>query len=95
MKKGFVYVLVNKYNSVFYLGVTSSLSKRVWEHKAGIVKGFTWKYNVHKLVYYEAFEDINEAIKREKYLKGKRREYKKKLIEKMNPEYGDLYESIM
>lgn len=95
MKKGFVYVLVNKYNSVFYLGVTSSLSKRVWEHKAGIVKGFTWKYNVHKLVYYEAFEDINEVIKREKYLKGKRREYKKKLIEKMNPEYGDLYESIM
>lgn len=94
-KRGFLYILANKYNAVFYTGVTSDLIKRVWEHKNNIIKGFTQKYNVHKLVYHEVFERIEDAIAREKYIKGKGRVFKKQLIEKVNPEYRDLYEDIL
>jgi len=87
--------MANKYNTVLYVGVTSNLSKRVWEHKNNIVRGFTQKYNIHKLVYYEIFENIEEAIAREKYIKGKKREYKKGLIKKINPDYKDLYKDLL
>ena|SRR3989344_367703 len=94
-KKSYVYILANITNRVLYIGVTSNLVKRVWEHKQKLVKGFTDKYNIDKLVYYETFEDINEAIKREKHLKGGSREKKLKLIESVNPVFEDLYESII
>jgi putative endonuclease len=74
--------------------VTSNLLKRIWEHKNEIVEGFTKKYNIHMLVYYEQFENIYDAIEREKALKGTNRIKKKKLIESKNPEWKDLYESI-
>jgi len=89
---GFVYILTNSYNTVLYVGVTADLKKRIYEHKQNLVPGFTQKYNVHKLVYFEPFESIEEAIAREKYLKGKKREYRKKLIEDINPAYTDLYD---
>jgi len=95
IKQSFVYILSNKYDTVFYTGVTSSLKKRIWEHKNNLIKGFTQKYNVHKLVYYEVFDNIEEAIMKEKYIKGKKREYKKELIKKANFKYEDLYESIL
>ncbi|MFH1561775.1 MAG: GIY-YIG nuclease family protein [Patescibacteria group bacterium] len=94
-KQGFIYIMTNKYNTVFYTGVTGNLVKRVWEHKNSIVGGFTQKYHVHKLVYCETFEEIEEAIAREKYIKGKKREYKRSLIEKTNPNYKDLCENVL
>jgi len=95
MKKGYVYIMTNKTNSVLYVGVSSDLVKRVWEHKNGVVDGFTKKYNCKKLVYYEVFDSITEAIRREKYIKGKKREFKINLIEGMNKEWRDLYEEIL
>lgn len=95
IKLSFVYILSNKYNTVFYTGVTSNLQKRVWEHKNNFIKGFTQKYNIHKLIYYETFDYIEEAIIREKYIKGKKREFKKELIKKTNLQYKDLYENIL
>ncbi len=91
----YVYILTNVTNRVLYVGVTSNLVKRVYEHKQKLVKGFTAKYNLVKLVYYEVFEDIVEAIKREKQIKGGPREKKLKLIEKANPLFEDLYQSIL
>ena len=76
------------------MGFTSALPKRIWEHKNDIVKGFTNKYQVHILFYYEAFEDKEPALKREKQLKRWRRKWKLKLIEKHNPEWKDLYDEI-
>ncbi len=94
-KQGYVYILTNKVNSVLYVGVTSCLSKRIWEHKNEVVEGFSKKYKLHKLVYYEAADSIKSAIKREKYLKGKSRKYKEELINNFNSEWTDLYESIL
>jgi len=94
-KQSFVYILTNKYNTVLYVGVTSNLVKRIWEHKNKLVDGFTKKYNVDKLVYYEVFEDIKKAIKKEKYIKGKKREYKIEIIKEKNQEWRDLYEEIV
>lgn len=86
----------NKYNSVFYTGVSSDLTSRVYKHKNKIdLKSFTAKYNVTKLVYYEIFEDINEAIQREKQIKGGSRNDKIKLIKSVNPAFNDLYESLL
>ena len=93
-KYGFVYILTNTYNTVLYVGVTSNLSKRIYEHKNKLVDGFSKKYNLDKLVYYQISESMESAIKYEKYLKGKSREFKINLIEKMNPEWDDLYDSI-
>ncbi len=90
MKRGYVYILTNKNNTVLYIGVTSNLVKRVYEHRNELVEGFTKKYKCKKLVYYEIFDSIEEAIKREKYLKGKRRRFKEELINTMNPDWEDL-----
>ena len=94
-KNGYIYIITNKNNTTLYIGVTSNLIKRIWEHKNHVVDGFSDKYNLSKLVYYEIIEDIEKAIQREKYLKGKIREYKNKLIESVNPEWKDLYEDII
>ena len=96
MKKqqGFIYILFSKRNGTLYTGVTSDLIKRVYEHKKKIVEGFTKKYNVDKLGYYEVFEDITSAIEREKQIKAGSRKNKVKLIESMNPDWKDLYETL-
>ena len=91
MKYSYVYILSDTNNNVLYTGVTSDLLKRVWEHKKHIVDGFTKRYNVTKLVYYEEGEDINSAIAREKQIKGKLRKKKIALIESLNPDWHDLY----
>jgi putative endonuclease len=90
----YVYILANKKNGTLYVGVAADLVKRVWEHKTKAVKGFTSKYNVDKLVYYEMFDDISEAIQREKIVKKWNRGWKTKRIYEMNPEWEDLYEEI-
>ncbi len=93
-KQGYVYILTNTNNIVLYTGVTSNLVQRVYEHKNKVVQGFTKKYNLHKLVYYEVFEDMINAIVREKQIKGWLRSRKISLIEKTNPNWNDLYTSI-
>ena len=89
-----VYILASKRNGTLYTGVTNCLSRRVWEHKIGVVRGFTEKYNVKTLVYYEEYSDIRVAITREKALKKWNRAWKIRLIESMNPEWNDLYEEL-
>lgn len=86
----YVYILTNYTNSVFYTGVTNNLIKRIWEHKQKFVDGFTKKYNIWKLVYYEISENIETAILREKQIKNWRREKKLMLIKKVNPEFKEL-----
>ena len=93
-KRGYVYLLTNKLNMVFYVGVTSNLIKRVYEHRNKFVEGFTKKYNVDKLVYYEVCDDIEIAIMREKQIKAGSREKKIKLIKTINPNFVDLYAKI-
>ena len=93
-KQGFIYILTNKHNTTLYLGVTNDLRRRVAEHKLHINIGFTDKYNIEKLVYYEIHEQIYDAIQREKLLKKWRREWKDALINDLNPEWNDLYETI-
>ena len=83
--------MTNKSNNVLYCGVTSNIQKRIWEHKNKVVKGFTAKYCIDKLVYYEVLDDIRDAISREKALKGAGRRYKVKLVENFNPKWQDLY----
>jgi putative endonuclease len=95
MKEYYVYILASSRNGTLYIGVTSDLPKRVYEHKHGIIDGFTKKYNVHILVYYEAHDNIEEAITREKQIKKWERAWKMRLIEEMNPEWDDLYEQII
>jgi len=94
MKRAYVYILTNVKNRVLYTGVTSDLIRRVAEHKDGLVEGFTKRYNAKRLVYYEVFEDIREAIIREKQIKAGRRAKKLDLIESSNPEWKDLYETL-
>ena len=91
----FVYILASKRNGTLYIGVTSNLPKRVWEHKNKLVEGFTKKYSVHNLVYFEQTENAQSAFLREKQLKKWKREWKRELIEKDNPEWKDLYEKIL
>jgi len=86
----YIYILTNKFNTVFYIGVTNNIAKRFFEHKTGLIEGFTKKYRVKKLVYLEEYNDINEAIKREKQLKNWHRDWKINLIKKVNPEFNDL-----
>ena len=93
-KQYFVYIMAKGRNSTFYVGMTSDLPKRVWEHKTGIADGFTKKYGIKNLVYYEVFDDPENAIKREKRLKKWTRAWKMKTIEEMNPNWKDLYEEI-
>ncbi len=91
----YVYILTNKNNKVLYTGVTSNLLKRVDEHRRKVIKGFTSKYNVNKLVYYEETQNINGAIIREKQIKGYVRSKKIKLIESKNPNWEDLLEKLI
>ena len=85
-----VYIMTNYSQSSLYIGVTSNLQKRVWEHKNKVVAGFTKKYNINKLVYYELTDSIETAINREKQLKRWHRDWKINLIKEMNPEFRDL-----
>jgi putative endonuclease len=92
---GYIYIMTNKNNTVLYTGVTSDLIKRVQEHKERVYPGsFTAKYNVHKLIYYEAYGSIEEAITREKQIKAGSRQKKIDLISRMNPDWEDLYLAI-
>ena len=95
MKQPAVYILANKYNGTLYIGVTSNLIKRVYQHKNNLIEGFTQRYNVHLLVYYEVFEDMSSAIAREKQLKNWQRAWKIQLIEKNNPRWLDLWDQIV
>ncbi len=92
--QSYIYLLTNKYNTVLYTGVTSDLKKRVWQHKERLVEGFTKKYHVDKLVYYEVFADIRDPIAREKQIKGGSRQKKIDLIQGMNPQWRDLYDEL-
>ncbi|MDH5408124.1 MAG: GIY-YIG nuclease family protein [Gammaproteobacteria bacterium] len=89
-----VYLLANKRNGTLYTGVTSNLIKRVWEHKNNAVEGFTKKYKVHTLVWYEPHETMESAIQKEKMIKNWKREWKIKVIEEMNPQWKDLFSDI-
>ncbi len=95
MKIYYVYMMANKYNNVLYIGMTNDLVRRVHEHKQGLNDGFTKQYNCHKLVWYEATNDVNAAILREKRMKKWKREYKENLINAMNPDWKDLYEGLL
>jgi len=94
-KQPAVYILANKRNGTLYVGVTSYLVKRIWEHKNNIVEGFTKDYNVHQLVWYELHESMESAIIREKRLKDWKRAWKLELIEGKNPDWLDLYDTIV
>ena len=92
---GYIYILTNKHNTVLYTGVTSNLSQRVWQHRTGQYKSsFTSRYNVTRLVYFESFLSIEEAISREKQLKAGSRKRKTDLITKHNPDWNDLYDVV-
>ena len=90
-----VYILASKKNGTLYVGVTSDLRKRVYEHKNNLVEGFTKRYHVHSLVWYELHETMESAILREKRIKEWKREWKLRMIESDNPSWKDLYESIV
>lgn len=92
IKKGYLYILASKRNGTLYVGVTSDLENRIYQHKNKTIKGFTSKHNINNLVYYEEYNNIREAIEREKFIKGKKRIFKVELIEKINPEWNDLSE---
>ena len=93
-KQYYVYILAKARNSTFYVGITSDLRKRIWEHKTNAADGFTKKHQIKNLVYYEAFNDPENAIQREKRLKKWNRTWKMRVIEEMNPDWKDLYEEI-
>lgn len=95
MKQPAVYMLASQRNGTLYIGVTSWLVKRVWEHKNGAVEGFTKRYNVHQLVWYELHQTMEEAIRRERALKEWKRAWKLRLIEEENKSWTDLYASII
>jgi putative endonuclease len=90
----YVYILASSIGGTLYIGVTNDIIRRVAEHKLKIMKGFTKRYGVHKLVYYEQFEDLENAIRREKQLKKYNRAWKIRLIEELNPNWDDLYPAI-
>ena len=95
MQSSYIYRLVSKKNGTLYIGVTADLIRRIWEHKNDLADGFTKKHNVKILVYYEIFNHIEYAIEREKQLKGWLRKKKLALFEKQNPEWDDLYETLV
>jgi len=95
VKQPAVYILASQRNGTLYIGVTSNLIKRVWEHKNDFSDGFCRKYSVHKLVYYELLDTITEAIRREKQLKKWRRQWKLELVEKRNPNWNDLWDDLV
>ena len=95
MQNSFVYILTSQRNGTLYIGSTTDLIRRIWEHKNNIRPGFTAKYSIHRLVYYEIHENILEAARRERRLKDWCRKWKLTLIEQFNPEWKDLYEEII
>jgi putative endonuclease len=94
-KQPAVYILASNRNGTLYIGVTSDLVKRIWEHKNNMVEGFTKRYNVHRLVWYELHESMETAITREKRLKNWKRKWKLELIESSNPKWQDFYHRIV
>jgi len=94
-KQAVVYILASGYNGTLYIGVTSNLIQRIWQHKDDLVEGFTKKYGVHLLVYYELHEQMLTAIQREKQLKKWNRQWKINLIEKINPTWKDLWQELV
>ena len=95
MSNYYIYILTNKINGTLYTGVTGDLIKRVHEHKNKEIEGFTNKHGLNRLVYYEMTDDVNSAIQREKRIKKWKRQWKIELIEKMNPNWSDLYKNIL
>ena len=93
-KKGYLYILASGRNGTLYIGSTSNLVKRIEEHRQKLVDGFTKRYDIAKLVYFEIFEDIKDAIVRERHLKKWEHKWKTKLIQSANPDWRDLYEDI-
>ena len=93
-KSYYVYILASKQNGTLYIGVTNDLERRLYEHKNNLVDGFTKRYRVYNLVYYESVNDINAALQREKQLKRWTRKWKMELIEKENPEWSDLAKNL-
>ena len=94
IKQYYIYIITNKNNTAFYVGVTNNLIRRVYEHKNKLIEGFSKKYNLDKLVYYEVFEEIEQAISREKQIKAGSRKKKIDLIEKFNTKWVDFYDGI-
>ncbi len=94
MSSYYVYILTNAREGILYTGITNDLARRVYEHKAKLVEGFTKRYNINKLIYYEASRDIESVILREKQIKGGSRTKKKELVNSMNPEWKDLYDDL-
>jgi len=90
-KTYYVYMMTNKYNTVLYTGMTGFIAERGWQHKQKAIAGFTKKYNADKMVYFEEFANVHDAIDREKQLKGWTRKKKEALINKVNPEWKDVY----
>jgi putative endonuclease len=95
MKQYYVYMMASKKNGTLYIGMTNDLIKRVYQHKNNIIKGFSEKYSVHRLVYYETYRYFKDAINREKQLKRWKRAWKIRLIEQGNPNWEDLYPKLM
>jgi putative endonuclease len=94
-KKGYLYILASGRNGTLYVGVTSDLVKRIEEHRQKLVDGFTKEYDITNLVYFETFDDIRDAIVREKLIKGWKRKWKTELIQSINPYWRALYEDIL
>jgi putative endonuclease len=94
MKQYYVYILCSKRNGTLYTSITSDIIKRIYEHKNNLIEGFSQKYNVHRIVWYEIHETADAAISREKQIKVWKRQWKLRLIEKDNPEWNDLYDNI-
>jgi putative endonuclease len=94
MKSGCVYIMANKRNGTIYLGVTSNLQQRIWQHREGVVEGFTKENACKILVWYEAYDDLQEARRRELQMKKWNRLWKLRVIEEMNPDWNDLFESL-
>ena len=95
MKKFYIYILANKYHGTLYIGLTSNLVKRIWEHKNNLAEGFTKKYQIHKLIYFEEYLDSQTALAREKNLKAWKRDWKIELIERQNKNWIDLYKDLI
>lgn len=95
MSGGWVYIMTNKPNGTLYVGVTSDIAKRTWEHREGVVEGFTRKYGLKRLVYIESFDDISTALQREKTIKHWPRAWRVNLILAQNPDWIDLYDTLI
>jgi len=93
-KQPFVCILASRRHGTLYIGVTSDLFRRVHQHREGLAEGFTWRYGVKRLVHYEAFDDMRDAIQRERSLKEWRRDWKIALIERSNPDWADLFDQL-